>query len=362
MIDALSYTSGAAFLDDNDDTFHINGNNNLNNSGCSRGMTPTSPKSGRTLMKSFTRLYPCVCEYKNLELAYERARKGKTQRPYIIAFEKNLTENLSLLQTELLLHAYRPLPLRDKFIKDPKTRRISISNFRDRIVHHAICNIIEPIYDRRFIHDSFANRKGKGTLAAAYRLETFISKVSRNKTVTRKTRAVRGFCFKGDIRHYFDTVSQKKLLGILGRTIRDRELLFLIKTILQNHRSDEEEERGMPLGNLTSQFFANVYLNELDQYAKHVLRMKYYIRYVDDFVILHESETELEVCKERIRRFLQEELLLTLHKEKSRIGPLSRGIDFLGNRHYPHHQLLRTRNVRRIYWKLMMMKLRQKRR
>ena len=304
-------------------------------------------------MKTFNGLYKKVCSRENLELAFQKARKRKTRKPYVVEFEKNLKENLNLLRTELLLHSYRPLPLRDKIIKEPKTRRISISNFRDRVVHHAICNIIEPIFDKRFIADSFANRRGKGTLAAMERLNYFMNKSSKNYTIVNKfgKNNIRSFFFKGDIKKYFDNVSHEKLMQIISRTIRDKELLFLIRKILDNHNS-KKEGCGMPLGNLTSQFFANVYLNELDQFVKNTLKAKYYIRYVDDFVILHNDYALLNDFKERIDYFLRQELLIELHQDKSKIMPLSRGIEFLGYRNYAYHKLLRMRNLRRAYQKI----------
>lgn len=304
-------------------------------------------------MNTYTRLYQKVCSYSNLELAFRKARKRKTRKPYVIEFEKNMKDNLMLLRSELLLHAYKPLPLRDKIIKDPKTRRISISHFRDRIVHHAICNLIEPIFDKKFIADSFANRKGKGTLAAMERLDAFKNRVSKSQTIVQKFGGnnIRGFFFKGDIKKYFDTVSHERLMQIISKTIRDKELLFLIRKILKNHNT-VLEGRGMPLGNLTSQFFANVYLNELDQFVKHELKAKYYLRYVDDFVILSNSLIKLEEYKERIDSFLKEELLIELNHDKSKIKPLSRGIEFLGYRNYAYHKLLRMRNIRRAYKRL----------
>lgn len=307
----------------------------------------------KLLMKTYHGLYKKVCSYENLELAFKKARKRKTRKSYVVEFEKSLKENLILLRIELLLHSYRPLPLRDKIINEPRTRRISISNFRDRVVHHAICNIIEPIFDKRFIADSFANRKGKGTLAAMKRLNCFMDKVSKNNTAVHKFGGnnIRGFFFKGDIKKYFDNVSHEKLMQIISLTINDKELLFLIRKILENHTA-KKDGCGMPLGNLTSQFFANVYLNELDLFVKHDLKAKHYIRYVDDFVILHNNFELLEDFKERIDYFLKEKLLIELNHDKSKIIPLSRGIEFLGYRNYAYHKLLRMRNLRRAYQKI----------
>lgn len=125
-------------------------------------------------------IYDEVCSYENLELAFQRARRGKTLKQYVIDFEKDLKENLLQLRSELLLHTYEPRPLKTFILRDPKTRKISKSAFRDRVIHHAICNVIEPVFDKRFIHDSFANRIGKGTLNAIKRFDVFKRKVSKN--------------------------------------------------------------------------------------------------------------------------------------------------------------------------------------
>lgn len=338
--------AGAAGFNYNRDGFHVNGNDNLNNAGCSRGMT----LAFRIIfMKSYARLYHQVCSKENLELAWKKARKRKTLRQYVLDFEEDLTENLSLLRTELLLHAYRPQPLKTFILRDPKTRKISVSDFRDRIVHHAICNVIEPIFEKQFIHDSYANRKGKGTFAALDRLQHFMQKVTKNGSLVRNhSKSIRGFVFKGDIKHYFDAVSHYKLMEVVGRIVKDKDLLFLLRKILANHEG-KEEARGMPLGNLTSQFLANVYLNELDQYIKHVLKVKYYIRYVDDFVILHQDRNTLEQYCRQIIKFLEKKLSLELNRDKSVIKPLSRGIGFLGFRCFYHHRLLKFRNIRTFY-------------
>lgn len=283
-----------------------------------------------------------LCSYSNLELAFKRARKHKTLKPYVIAFGANLKNNLSLLRTELLLHSYTPKPLEIFILRDPKTRKISKSDFRDRVIHHALCNIIEPFFEESFIHDSYANRIRKGTLKAIERFEYFQRKVTHN---------FRDYAFvlKADIRHYFDEVDHALLLSILQKKIKDPRVLWLVKRILGNYSM--QSGKGMPLGNLTSQFFANVYLNELDQFVKHQLRAKYYIRYVDDFVIFHHSREELKRIFQEISLFLQEKLALELHPTKSCIIPLYRGTEFLGLKLFLHHKLIKLKNMRKFYRK-----------
>ncbi|MBI4146598.1 hypothetical protein HY489_04645 [Candidatus Woesearchaeota archaeon] len=281
-------------------------------------------------------LYDEICDYKNLESAFKKARKGKTKRMYVKAFEALLEDNLLKLQHELVNHTYSPRPLESFILRDGKTRRISRSDFRDRVVHHALCNVIEPILEKGFIFDSFANRKGKGVLKALERFDFFKRKVSKNHT--REC-----FVLKADIRRYFDNVDHNKLLQIIAKRLSDERMLWLIRQILGNFKTTEG--KGMPLGNLTSQFFANVYLNWLDQFVKHILKARYYIRYVDDFVILSNSKAELEFYKRQIGDFLEDHLLLQLHPDKSRIIKLQQGVPFLGMRVFPFHRLLLRKNL-----------------
>ncbi len=305
-------------------------------------------------MKTYKKLYSRLCSIENLELAFRKAKKRKSFRPYVQEFEQNMLENLNKLHCELATETYQPLPLTTFILRDPKTRKISVSDFRDRIVHHALCNVIEPIFEKRFIFDSYANRKGKGTSAALRRFHLFKRKVSKNGTKVDKkfnNNYVCGYVLKADIRHYFDTVDHGTLLDILSKRIHDKKVMYLIKKILANHKTTQQG-KGMPLGNLTSQFFANVYLNELDYFVKHSLKAKYYLRYVDDFVIFHESPKVLEEYKEQINCFLREKLQLELHPDKSKIKPLAKGLDFVGYRIFYYFTLLRKRNINKIYLKL----------
>lgn len=309
-------------------------------------------------MKTYTKLYDKICSADNIELAYRKARKRKSSRPDVQEFEQKLKENLQKLQQELVAETYQPIPLKTFILRDPKTRKISKSDFRDRVVHHSICNLIEPIFEKRFIHDSYANRKGKGTSAAVKRFNAFKRKASSNGTKVHNTNEqkysnnyVRGYVLKADIRKYFDYVDHDILLQILSKKLADRKLIKLIEKILANHKTPHLG-KGMPLGNLTSQFFANVYLNELDMFVKHQLKAKHYLRYVDDFVIFHKDKKILQDYKEKINLFLKENLLLDLHPQKSKIRPLARGLDFVGYRIFYYYILLRKRNRRKIEHKL----------
>ncbi len=306
-------------------------------------------------MKTYKNLYPKIYSYKNLELAFKKAKKNKSNLIYVKEYEENLTLNLKLLQQELFYQVYRPTKLKKFIIRDPKTRVIRKSIFKDRIVHHALINILEPIYEKIFINDSYASRKNKGTHNALKRFDNFKRKVTNNGeliTNSKNNNMIQGYVLKADIRHFFDSVDQDLLIKILQKKIKDKKVINLITLILKNFEND----KGMPLGNLTSQFFANVYLNELDYFIKHKLKIKYYLRYVDDFVILHKDKKILNNHKTQINNFLKTELRLELHPDKSKIFHLYRGVNLLGLRVFYHHKLLRKRNLRQFYSKFNKLK------
>lgn len=304
-------------------------------------------------MKYYKHLWKELCSFENLEKAYLQARKHKSTNPKVIEFDNNWRAHLSLLHNDLKTKDYKPQPLKMFILRDPKTRVICVSNFRDRIVHHALVNVLQPIFEPRFIFDSYASRKGKGTLSALQRFDQFKRKMTKNGKTghhARNSNDVIGYVLKSDIKHYFQTVDHTILLSILKKKIKDNHVLWLITVILNNYNSDTSG-KGMPLGNWTSQFFANVYLNELDQFVKHQLKVKYYIRYVDDFVILHQSESKLKEYGSKINHFLSN-LQLELHPDKCKIIPLRKGIHFLGFRIFYYHKLVRKRNLRKIQVKI----------
>jgi retron-type reverse transcriptase len=303
-------------------------------------------------MKTYKNLYPKIYSIENLVLALSKARKRKTNKQYVVQFESEKEKNLEQLQYELRSLTYSPRPLTNFIVRDPKTRRISASAFRDRVVHHALCNIIEPIFERNFIHDSFANQKGKGTHKAIKRLEKFTRKVCfTDPRYHLKEDNTAGYALKADIRRYFDTVDHEILLQIMKRKIKDKNTIWLIRTILQSPKSPTAS-KGMPLGNLTSQFFANIYLNELDRFVKHELKTKYYIRYVYDFVILHRDKAVLERWKSEINEYLRRELRIDLHPEKSGVVQVKNGVTLLGFRLFYHYKLLKKSNAKRIWKRL----------
>ena len=196
-------------------------------------------------MKTYKNLYKDLVSKENFSLAYKKARKGKTKKTYVKDFNKNVSKNLVALRAELIFHSYRPRPLETFIVRDPKTRTISKSDFRDRIVHHALVNILEPIFNPTFICDSYANRKGKGSLAALERFDKFKRKVSRNGKINGwfNNNQIKGYCLKADIKHYFQTVDHEILLNIIKKKINDSRIIWLIKKILGNYERERERER-----------------------------------------------------------------------------------------------------------------------
>jgi len=308
-------------------------------------------------VKTYGDLYGKVCSLENLLLAFRKARKGKSKKWYVKRFEADIDNELALLKRELEEQTYEPRPLKRFIIRDPKTRVIHASHFRDRVVHHALCNVLEPIFDGTFIHDSYANRKGKGGLAALDRFDCFKRKVSGNGRLVRGAKdnnMVVGYALKADIRHYFPSVDHEVLMGIIGRKIRDEKVIWLIRRILENN--DPILPKGMPIGNQTSQFFANVYLNELDYFVKHVLKARFYLRYVDDFVILDGSEARLMLFRSEINGFLKQRLILELHEEESQVYPLHKGIALLGFRVFYHYRIPKRRNLLKLEKRMLNLK------
>ncbi|MBN1485614.1 MAG: RNA-dependent DNA polymerase [Chloroflexia bacterium] len=297
-------------------------------------------------MKRYKNLYPQVVSFANLHEAYRKAAKGKRGQPNVASFELELEANLFRLQEELESKTYHPGPYYSFYISDPKRRLISAAPFRDRVVHHALCNIIEPIFERSFIADSYANRVGKGTHKALDRCQQFARQYH--------------YVLQCDLVQFFPSIDHTVLRDILGRKIGDRDVLELVDLVLAGGAGILDGEydmvyflgddlfararpRGLPIGNLTSQFWANCYLSPLDHYIKRELGCPSYLRYVDDFCCFSDDKAQLWHWKEQIRRFLQG-LRLTLHERESTVYPVETGIPFLGFRIYPTHRRLKRRN------------------
>jgi retron-type reverse transcriptase len=267
-------------------------------------------------------------------------RRGKRKKVDVADFELRLEENIFALHEELLTNRYVHGPYKEFVVCDPKRRTIHKACVRDRVVQQALYQVLSPLFDPHFIYDSFSSRIDKGTHLGVVRLERAMRKI----TVNWKRPA---YALKCDIRRFFDSINHQVLKEIIGRKILDQPSKALVESILESF--EKTSGKGLPLGNVTSQLFANVYMNEFDQYVKHILKQKYYFRYCDDFVILARTKEELEILLAEIATFLQERLLLELHPHKVEIRKIRQGIDFLGYVVFPHHRRLRTKTRRRVY-------------
>jgi len=291
-------------------------------------------------MKTYKNLYPQICEFDNIHFAYLKARRAKRFKHEVLAFSKNLEENLINIQNHLIWKTYKPSPYKFFTIYEPKERLIAALPFTDRVVHHALCNIIEPIFERSMIHDSYACRVGQGVLSGVLRTTQFLRDAHK--------RWGRVYCLKGDIKKFFPSIDHAALKRIIRRRIACSDTLNLIDTIIDS----TGDPRGLPIGSLTSQLWANVYLNELDHHLKDVFHVQYYIRYMDDFVVFHNNKRYLRDLLGEITEYLDDPLRLTLNG-KTQIFPIRpRSVDFLGYRIWPTHRLLRKGNVRRTKRKL----------
>ena len=320
-------------------------------------------------MKTYKNLFEKFVSFDNLLDAYKKARKGKVYQGYATEFNYNLSGNLLEIRNQLLKESYRFDEYKVFYVYDPKQRLIKAPSFRDRIVHHSLCNIIEPIFDQKFIYDSYACRKEKGTHKAVKRLQGFLRELNigsrRRASVCSPSgtneRESKIYALAIDISKYFPSVNHRLLFQIIRKKIADPKILNFIKKLLDTSSTENEYDhlfspdshfrtkhpRGIPLGNLTSQLFANIYLNEVDQFVKHRLKIKYYLRYMDDSVILSKDKKHLRRIKEEIVKFLYDRLYLTAHPKKIRIFPADKGINFLGYVVFKDHILLRSSNVRK---------------
>ncbi len=269
---------------------------------------------------------------------------GKRGRKDVQEFGRNLMANLISLYQDLAAKTYQHSAYKMFMINDPKRRIIHKVAVRDRVLHRAIYRILYHNFDRRFIHDSYSCRNGKGTHKALDRFQKFSWQLSRNNTR-------RVWVLKCDIGKFFASIDHIILLGLISKHIPDKDVNWLIGKVIDSFHSTKSDQ-GLPLGNLTSQLFANVYLNELDQFIKHQLKVKYYIRYADDFAILSHDRNYLGQLLLWVREFLAEKLKLDLHPDKAFIKTLSLGVDFLGWTHFPSHRVLRMVTKKRMFRKI----------
>ncbi len=265
---------------------------------------------------------------------------GKKKKQDVQEFSLRLMDNILFLHSELRNQTYKHGPYKAFNISDPKPRNIHKAQVRDRLLHHAIYRQLYPFFDRTFIADSYSCRIGKGTLRAINRFRLFGQKVSHNNTQT-------CWVLKCDIRKFFANIDHQVLINILREYIADEKIFWLISEIIESFNSGKAGV-GLPLGNLTSQLLVNIYMGKFDQFAKHKLKARYYIRYADDFVFFSGSREWLESLMPKIQEFLKDKLKLELHPDKVSIATLATGIDFLGWVHFPDHRVLRTTTKRRM--------------
>ncbi len=311
------------------------------------------------MARSYRNLYPSICSFENLYLAWRKARKGKRRRSEVAAFEYQLEANLLRLQAELVSHRYQPGAYRSFRIHEPKRRLISAAPFRDRVVHHALCNVIGPLLERGFIDDSYANRIGKGTHRALDRCTHFLRRYR--------------YVLPCDVRQYFPSIDHEILHRRIARRIGDREALWLVDRILASGEGVLAEEydmvwfpgddlfavnrpRGLPIGNLTSQFWANVYLDGLDHFVKRELRCPGYVRYVDDFLLFSDDRRTLHDWRSAVVQHMRG-LRLTIHEERAQPRPVTEGVPFLGFLVFPDHRRLKRGKV--VYYRRRLAHLRE---
>jgi retron-type reverse transcriptase len=305
-------------------------------------------------MKRYGNLWETLVSWENLLLGARKARRGKRDRVSVQRFEFDLESNLLALQGELAGGTYRPGPFTTHWITRPKPRLISAAPYRDRVVHHALMNVLEPILDRHFHPHSYACRKGKGTHAGADRVQSLLGR--------------HRYFVQFDIHKYFPSIDHEILKAVFRRVIKDRRVLGLMDLIVDNSNQQEpipeyfpgddlftphQRRRGLPIGNLTSQWFANWYLSGLDHWVTCGLGLGGYVRYCDDFIICHNDRHALRAAAGEVRRFLAG-LRLRIHEGKLSIRPARAGTTFLGYRLWAEHRIIRKPNVRefrrRVAW------------
>ena len=378
-VQANNYWSSSTYANNTTNAWNVNmndGNVNGNNKTNTNYVWPV--RAGEWLFsKGFTphpiplpqgeRGNTGIASFENLYRNYLKCRRNKRNTINALRFEFNAEENLLKLSEELKNKTYQPIRSVCFIVERPKMREIIAADFRDRVVHHLLIERLEAIYERIFIHDSYACRKGKGLHKAVERVREFIRKGSKNG---------RGklFFIHMDIKNFFMSIDKNNLYELLRKKVKDEDLLRLAHVIifhsptencvikgkkhllncLPPHKSlfHTPEGRGLPIGNLTSQFFANVYLNELDQYVKHTLKRRYYVRYCDDFLIMDKSPERLEQVKRDIDEFVKHRLNLFLNKKHGKVLPVSNGIDFLGYIIRQDYMLARRRVVNNLKEKL----------
>jgi RNA-directed DNA polymerase len=285
-------------------------------------------------MKRYGGLFARVVAFDNLLLAARKAQRGKQHRSSVARFLFRLEPEFLTLQDELRAGTYRMRPYRTFTIYEPKQRQICAADFRDRVVQHAICHVLDPVFEAGFIYDTYACRRSKGTHAAVRRAQRF----------SRRFASV----LKGDVRKYYQSIDHPVLKTLLRRTLKDKALLALLDRIIEHPIPAGTPGKGLPIGNLTSQYFANLYLGALDHLVKDRLGLRGYVRYMDDFLIFAADKPRLHDTLATVRTFLHTALRLGLKEQAVRLAPVTQGIPFLGCRIFPRLIRLNSRTWARV--------------
>ena len=314
-------------------------------------------------------MFERICTLENLFTSHTLAQLDNRYKRKICAFTYALEEHLFQLRFEIIRGLYHPRPYTYFTLHDPKTRAIAAPDIRDRVVQHALVSVIQPLFEKQFIYDTYACREGKGTHFAASRLKRFLMAA---RCAYGKDTPI--YVLQCDIHKFFQSISWDILLAIIGKTVSCPRTMTLITSIVTTHQSAQtlhhqddvqlslftqgcpsfqisismKNRTELPIGNLTSQLFANIYLNELDHFIKDTLRIRYYARYMDDFLIIHPDKAYLKNLQQQINVFLQKTLHLTLHPKKLTIKNVSTGVSFVGYRVFYDHVLVRGATLRRI--------------
>lgn len=301
-------------------------------------------------MKLYRNIFEKIVSLENLFASWNSFEHDKRKRKDVQEFGFKLEENIFSLRKDLLDQSYKHGPYTPFYIHDPKQRLIHKATVKDRVVHHAVFRALNPIFEESFIPNSFSCRVGRGTHKGVETLVKTLRKVSKNNT---------GVCFalKCDVKKFFGSIDHRILIKILDKKIKDKRAMRLLEEIIQSYsstpteRESETPRRGIPIGNLTSQLFANIYMNKLDQFVKHKLKVKHYLRYTDDFVIVSENEKYLEDLIKPINGFLRRKLKLSVHPQKVILRKYGQGIDFLGYIILPRYKIVRAKTRKRIFRK-----------
>ena len=287
--------------------------------------------------------FASIVSIENLLLAWQEFLRGKKQRTDVQEFQLHFMDNILGLYNNLTSGKYIHGPYEAFAINDPKPRSIHKASVRDRLLHHAIYRSLYMYFDDKFIYDSYSCRKWKGTHKALKRFETLAIRASLSHTKTL-------WVLKCDVRKFFASIDHDILIKIFKIHLKDDQTVDLLKEIIKSFSTTPH--KGLPLGNLTSQLFVNIYMDWFDRWAKHLLKGKYYIRYADDFVLMHTDRAVLENYLVQIRSFLKDNLALDLHPDKVFIKTLASGVDFLGWVHFTNHRVLRGATRRRMMRKV----------